>query len=314
MKRYLPLSVLFVALFIAACSGAVSSLQQERFGAVPSEPSMFDEMAPGAPVEEEMIADEMMVSKSFSNDEAAVVQIQDERKVIYNANMALVVGDTETAAKDIEALASSLGGYVANMNAYRGNKDVVFVDLTIRVPFDQFDAVRAALREMAIRVDRESANTDDVTDQYYDVDARLRTLQATEEELLALLAETRARGGSVEDIMAIYRELTNIQSEIESLQGQLNRLDKLIAFSTIDIALQPDELSKPIATDWRPIETLRNASRALISALQGLVDVLIYFVVVVLPVLILLAIPVILVLLFLRWLIRRLQGRRKESS
>lgn len=234
-------------------------------------------------------------------------QVLDARMIVYNGNMTLIVKDTDATAREIETLAKSLEGYVANANSFRDQDGIMIYNITMRVPAAQFDAARAALRGLAVRVDNESVNTDDVTDQYYDLDARLKTLKATEQQLLDLLTETRERGGKVEDIMSIYRELVSVQSEIESLQGQLNRLDKTVALSTLTLNVQPDSLATPLSTGWRPLETLKNSFGALISVLRGLVDFFIYLVVVVLPVLLILAIPVVVVVLVIRWLVRRLR-------
>jgi len=296
MKRLIFVTVLISTLILAAC-GAAPQPQYDMAMEVPA----------AAPPMEEYMEREVMKEIEVSQDESSAntEQLLEDRKIIYNADMTLVVSDPAIAANDVEALVTSLGGYIANMNAYRGGEDLMFYNITLRVPADQFEAVRSSLRDMAVRVEREGVNTDDVTDQYYDLDARLRTLQATETELLALLEETRERGGEVEDIMSIYRELTNIQSQIESLQGQLNRLDKLVAFSTISVDLRSDELNKPISTSWRPIEVLYGSFRTLVSAMQGLVNVMIYLVVVVLPILLLLAIPVVLLFVVVRWIVRR---------
>lgn len=302
MKRLIFVIVLISILILAACGAA-----QPQYGMTSD---MAMEMPAAAPMEESMEMERVFVENAKEGASANTDQILDDRKIIYNADMTLIVSDPAIAANDVEALINSLGGYVANMNAYRGGEDLMFYNITLRVPAEQFDAVRTSLRDMAIRVEREGVNTDDVTDQYYDLDARLRTLQATETELLALLEETRERGGEVEDIMSIYRELTNIQSQIESLQGQLNRLDKLVAFSTISVDLRSDELNKPISTSWRPLEVLYGSFRTLVSALQGLINVLIYLVVVALPILLLLAIPVVLLFFVVRWIVRR----RKEKT
>jgi chromosome segregation ATPase len=239
-------------------------------------------------------------------------QLQEARKVIYNAGMVLIVRDTEAAARQVAELATSLGGYVADMNGYRGSDNILRYTITLRVPAEQFDAARAALRALAVRVENETLNTNDVTDQYYDLEARLRVLRATENELLDLLRETRERGGKVEDIMAIYRELTSVQGEIESLQGQLNRLEKLVALSTITVELRPYELIVPVTTEeWTPLQTVRESFGTLVQVLRGLVDLLIRLVVIVVPVLLILALPVIVVLLLLRAVIRRRRGRQQ---
>lgn len=304
-RIYLFSSCIILILSLVACAApaknaSVPAPAQEKL-AVPT-------MAPAA-------AEEAPLARGGVGAALATDVLQQERKVIYNAQLSLVVTDTEATAQKIEELATSSGGYIANMNAYRGGSEQqLYYNITLRVPVSGFDSVRAALRDMAVRVEQDSINTDDVTDQYYDLDARLRTLRATEDELLALLKETRERGGKVEDIMSIYRELTDIQSQIESLQGQLNRLDKLTAFSTINVDLRPDELTLPVTTTWRPLQTLRDSFRTLIRVLEGLVDVLIYLIVVALPTLILLAIPVLLALYILRWLLRRLRKDKQVDK
>ncbi|NUQ39529.1 MAG: DUF4349 domain-containing protein [Caldilineales bacterium] len=291
MKRTLILLLLF-SLILSGCASAAPTFES---GAAP---------APAAPMERPAAADKAFEAAGVSSDQA-----QDLRKVIYSADMTLIVTDTEAVADQITQMANDLGGYVANLNAFRSD-NLMYYSITLRVPAEQFDNARAALRNMALRVDNDSIGSDDVTDQYYDIEARLRALRATETELISLLRETRERGGKVEDIMSIYRELTQIQSQIESQQGQLNRLDKLVSLSTINITLRPDELAKPIATDeWRPLQTLRDSARDLVNVLQGLIDLLIRLLVVVLPTLIFLAIPVLLILLALRWLTRRLRGK-----
>jgi hypothetical protein len=299
MKRVIILPIILILALVAGC-GSGGAQSEAGFAPAPS--------ATMAPAVEAPAKD----AAANRGGEAATDAIQEGRKVIYNANMALIVKDTEATAQQIDGLAQSLGGYVANMNAYRDYNNLLVYDITLRIPAEQFEAARTALRALAVRVENENINTDDVTDQYYDIEARLTSLRATEAELLKLLAETRERGGKVEDIMSIYRELTTIQAEIESLQGQLNRLDKLVALSTININVRPDELATPIVENtWRPLETLRNSVGTLVDVLRGLVDLLIYLVIVVLPVLALLAIPLILIVLFLRWLIRRLQAQKR---
>ncbi len=298
--RFLALlSILAVLLTACAASPQVESLPQ---------PQTAEKLI--AP--QETFAREAGASADAGMNATSTDVLQQERKVIYNAQLSLVVKDTQETARKIEELVAATGGYIANMNAYRsGEEEQLYYSITMRVPVSGFDSVRAALRDMAVRVEMDQINTDDVTDQYYDIDARLRTLRATEEELIALLKETRERGGKVEDIMSIYRELTDIQSQIESLQGQLNRLDKLSALATITVDLRPDELTKPIQTNWRPAETLRNSFRALITVLQNLVDLLIYLIVVAVPTLLLLAIPVVIILFGIRWLIKRLRKTRE---
>jgi hypothetical protein len=301
-SRIIIVVFLLLSLFvIASCAGARQPAYEE---AVNMEP------APAAMAEKAVLSNADVEISMQGNAGPALEQIQNMRKIIYNADMYLVVKDTEAAAQQIEAMAQNMGGYVARMNGYRQDDSIVY-DITIRIPANKFDAGRSALRSMAVRVDHENISTNDVTDQYYDIDARLRTLKATEEELTELLRETRKRGGKVEDIMEIYDRLVQIRSEIESLQGQLNRLDKLVSFSTIDIHLEPSVLSKPIEGEgWRPAEVIRKSLGTLVDVLASLGTLLIEFVIIVLPVLILILLPV----LLLVWLIRIWQKRRSRAN
>ncbi len=296
MKRFLGLLLVAAVLIAGGCAAPVGGPSETKL--VPAQPPV--------PELSRLGAGELATTTGRVSDQ----QLQQTRQVIYNAGLILVVNDTEAAARQVAELATSFGGYVADMNGYRDSDNILRYTITLRVPAAQFDAARAALRALAVRVDNETLNTNDVTDQYYDLDARLRVLRATEEELLALLRETRERGGKVEDIMTIYRELNSLRAEIESLQGQLNRLERLVALSTITVELRPYELTVPVTTTtWNPLQTVRESYGTLVQVLRGLVDLIIRLLIVGLPVLLILALPVLVVLLLVRALVRRRRGQ-----
>jgi len=236
------------------------------------------------------------------------------RKVIANARIELVVADTQETVSQIEALMDELGGFVSNANLYKGyysGAELLQGSLTLRVPAESLDAALARLDEMALSTRSRSIDRQDVTDEYTDIEAQLRNLEATENELRELLAEVRARpNATAEDILAVHRSLSEIRGQIEQLQGRKNMMNNLISLSTIEVTLTPDAANRPVVEDeWRPIVALRDASRTLVSALQFLGDALIWIVVFVLPILLLFLIP--LVLLF--WVIRALVRRRRRN-
>ena len=208
------------------------------------------------------------------------------RKLIRKVELEIAVRDTEAAAQQIQALAGSLGGFVSDVTAQRV-ESLMQYEITVRVPAERLEEALAKLRALSMRVDREQLTTEDVTDKYVDLAARLKTLQATETELRALLAESRARARKVDEIMAVYKELTEIRGQIEGIQGQINSLDKLAALSSIHLRVRPDAIAAPIVRgdEWRPGETLRSSARTLIQLLQWLADTAIVFLVVVVPVL-----------------------------
>jgi hypothetical protein len=130
---------------------------------------------------------------------------------------------------------------------------------------------------MATRVESESRSTEDVTDQIVDLGARLETLRGVEIELRALLAESRRQGRDVAAIMEIYRQLTEIRTQIEQLDARMAGLERETAFSAIQVSLAPDTAARPILDDdWRPLETVREAVAMLVGVLQRLADVAIF--------------------------------------
>ena len=227
------------------------------------------------------------------------------RMVVRTANLTLIVTEASPSLDDVTRMATRMGGYVTDSNLWREG-DQLRARVSLRIPAEQLDAALAEIKAIAVRVESESVTGQDVTAEFTDLQAQLTNLQATEVELRALLAEVREKTGKAEDILAVYRELTQIRGQIEQIQGRMKYLSNQTALATIIVELIPDILAKPVVEPgWRPLETLRNAGRALVNALKTLFDVLIWLVVYVLPLLIAIAIPIVVIVLLVRWLVRR---------
>ncbi|MEA3336879.1 MAG: DUF4349 domain-containing protein [Chloroflexota bacterium] len=298
MRRVLLL-LLVLLLAIAACASPGREASQVANMGAPFRGESFEdvEMAP------EPMADEDMA-------ESVILGMQDEpidRQIIYRGDLSLVVLNPAQSMAQVESIAESFGGYVASshLGQYRG--DLMRGSVTIRVPADRYRDAMAQLSSLAERVLSENRNTEDVTAEFTDLEARLRNLEAAETELLALLEEVRERPGSTaEDILDVFNEVTRKRGEIEQTKGRMQYLSNLVALATISVELLPDEVTKPLVDEeWQPLVTVKNAFRSLIGVLQGLIDFLINFVIVLLPVLILLAVPVVLIILLIRWIRRR---------
>jgi hypothetical protein len=233
----------------------------------------------------------------------------EERMIIWTGNISLIVKDAEEGLEEVEAIAKDVGGYVVNSNSWRQD-DQVRANLTIRVPAEEFDTAMARLEDLAIEVEHRNVSTEDVTEEYTDLDARLRNLEATETELLELLTEVRERTSKAEDVLAVYREITNIRGQIEQLKGRMQYLEKMTAMATINIELIPDVLAKPlVVAGWRPTGTAANALRTLIRTLQRVVDAAIWLIIYALPTLVVVAIP-----FFILWLIWRRWRRSRKAA
>lgn len=292
--------VMVLALLMTACAAA-----PKRETGVPLPPQAVP------PVAATVVVEKAVVREGAADLSAYQVGSLTERMIIRTGNLSLVVKDTAQAMNQVRGLVESMGGYVVESNAYR-DRGLLRGRMTVRVPAEKFDQAMDGIRGVAVRVESESSSGQDVTEEYSDLSAQLRNLEATETELRELLATVRERTGKAEDILAVYRELTTIRGEIERVKGRMQYLERMTALATINIELIPDELQKPVVEEpWSPQVTLKEALRALVSAGRFLVDALIWFVVVVLPILIVIALPVVGLVLIIRAIGRR---RRRKSA
>jgi hypothetical protein len=231
------------------------------------------------------------------------------RIVIRNAQMTLIVADAAPVAGKLSALAVSAGGYVAESKQWRENEQLR-ATLTLRVPAQRLDDTLAAARKLATRVESENLDANDVTQEYVDLDAQVRNLEAAEIEMRQLMTTVRERMKKAEDILEVYQHLTELRGQIEQAKGRMRYLSQLAALATIKIELVPDAIAKPVvAPGWQPLASVRNASRVLISTLQALATAAIWIVIYILPVALLVA----LVVLVIRAVVRALRARRSAQ-
>jgi hypothetical protein len=271
--------------------------------------------APAPEVSKKEVVVERPVLESVAVEKAVPAEVGrelasvEERMIIWTGDVSLIVKDAGESLEKVEAIAKDLGGYVVNSSSWY-EEEQLRASLTIRVPAEEFDTAMARLKDLAIKVEHRNVSTQDVTEEYTDLDSRLRNLEATEKELLELLTEVRERTGKAEDVLAVYRELTDIRGQIEQVKGRMQYLEKMTAMATINIELIPDALARPIVVaGWRPSGTAANALRILVKTLQFIVDAAIWLIIYVLPTLVVIAIP-----FFILWLIwRRWRKRRKAA-
>lgn len=157
-----------------------------------------------------------------------------DRMIIRTVMLDLTVEDVGQGVIWVRDLAARKGGFVFSSNTYE-RADSQFAEITIRVPADELEATMQELREhqLVVRVDREESTSKDVSQEYLDNEARLSALEETYRRFMALLSEA----DSVDEILMIEAELTNIRSQIETIKGRQNYLDQMTAFSTITVTL-----------------------------------------------------------------------------
>ncbi|MBI4322616.1 MAG: DUF4349 domain-containing protein [Chloroflexi bacterium] len=197
-----------------------------------------------------------------------------DRMIIRTATLSIVVKDVENSLNAVRDIATSAGGFVAQSNSrFEGERMVA--NVVIQVPSAAYENSIQQIRRLAIKVETENGTTQDVTEEFTDLESQSRNLRATEAALLRILD----RAERVEDILAVQRELTSIRGQIEKIQGRMNFLSRRTEMSTITISLVPEAFAGRGKSGWKPLETAAQAWDASLLVMQRLADVVIVLVV-----------------------------------
>lgn len=227
-----------------------------------------------------------------------------ERLVIKNASLSLEVASVTEAETSIRQKAEQLGGFVVSVQTY-GSGDSMRSTIVFRVPAARFEEALSGVEGLARKVLSRSVGGDDVTEEYVDLESRLRNLEATRDRLLDLLA----RAEKVEDALQVNQALTDVQGQIEQIKGRMQYLKQSAAMSTITVDLAPVPPPPAIIEEdaWQPLRVARLALRDLVEFGQGLVD---------LAIILLVWTPVWLpFVLFIRWIWRKAtRGGKKPQT
>jgi hypothetical protein len=198
-----------------------------------------------------------------------------ERMIVRTGEMSLVVEDVVKARDDIAQLAARFDGYVVSSSIW-GEEAEMRGQISIRVPDERFEPALTELRSLAVRVKSESTSSQDVTEEYIDLESRLKNAEATEKQYLALLEKAT----DVEDILNIYERLSQVRQQIEQIKGQMQYLERTASMSLISMQLEPQASAKPLVhAGWNALETLKSAFRGLVRAGQVLGTLAIWLVI-----------------------------------
>lgn len=283
-RRTLFTLLLIVTVLLAACGGGSEQMSVAEMEA-PMAPSAFDTGGEGAAGDGfGFYRDEATVANTNSQGQTVDAQ---ERLIIRTGQLGIVVEDTEATMRQIERMVNAAGGWVVSSNIYQYSS-AKSGTITVRFPAEQYGSMLDQIKALAVEVESETTNSQDVTEEYVDLSARLANLEATRDRVRTFLDEAR----NVEEALAVNQELSRLEGEIEVIKGRLQYLSQSAAFSNLIINLTPDILSRPIeVAGWRPEGVAREAIEDLLRALQGLAGFTIRVVLFVLPMALILGVP-----------------------
>lgn len=298
------IAILAVALALGACAGGATSDRLTPVG----EPAGGAGFAPdegasaaasGAPE----------VAQGEGNDGNNAVNARDDAKIIRTGTIELEVKDVPTALRTARDAIVAMGGYVGGSNTSNYD-DKPSAQITYRVPVDRWEDALDILRSLngqTTKVVTEQTEAVDVTGQVIDVEARIKNLRASE----AALQGIAARATRISDVLEVEMRLTDVRGQIEQLTAMLEDLNDRAGYATVTAYFSTPVIAVEAASsEWQPATTVDEAAASLISLLQGVASAGIWFLIVWLPILLVLA----LLAGLGAWFARRLGIRRPRAA
>jgi predicted lipid-binding transport protein (Tim44 family) len=238
----------------------------------------------------------------------------DPEKIIYSSDVTVETTDFDTTIAKVEALVKSYGGWIESSsvngaNYYdtsRGYTRNRSADYSLRIPSSRFQELMGSLSDLG-NIPYSHTYTENVTAQYYDVQARLTAYEAQEARLLEMmqLAET------VEDVIALESRLSDLRYQIESLQSTLKNWDRRVSYSSVylnisEVRAYTPEPEKRISYGEELLGALRDGLQAVGDFFKNALVILAAC----LPMLIVLAVLAVLII----WLVRKILARKKARK
>ena len=281
--------ILAIGLSLFGCSGGADKQLSSRGGHADSSSETVGLEAGAMAKDSTVLAD-----GKVKNKQAAM-----PRKIIYTGDVHLACENLDTAAKKLESRIKSFGGYVSSGNRSGNRGSIREATWTIRLPADQFDS----FINYTVSLGELQSNTrqaQDVSEEFYDVAARLKNKKVEEARLVELLKHATGKLG---EILTVEKELTRVREEAEQIEGRLRFLENQTDLSTLTVTIQEVKNFQPEGPPNVTTQVSRSFSSS-IDAMKQLGIGLLLVVVAILP----WALPILIVL----WIV--VQRRRKLAK
>jgi hypothetical protein len=192
-------------------------------------------------------------SASLSIDKVA----DQPRMVIKNASLKFQVSNYDEALKKVQTIVDKNEGFILSINVNVHENNSKSGHIILRIPFPRFETTLQELKGIAIRVEQESITGEDVTEQFYDITARLSNKRKVESRFQEILKSAE----TVKDVLEIEKSLAEIREEIERLEGRKRYISDKVALSTINLSLREPHYELSMQGDSFWIKVMKGIKR-----------------------------------------------------
>lgn len=230
-------------------------------------------------------------------DAAQTAAAAADRKIIKNAELTIEVASPVEVQRSIASIAERHGGFVVTSETKQNEKSdpakpTLEVKLTARVPANQFDATVGAIEKLATGVVHQNISGNDVTEEFIDLEARIRTQKALELQFLQIMKQA----GKITDALEVQRQIADVRTDIEKLEGRKRFLENRASLSTISVNIRTPVVIVVSTTGFG--RSLREAVSDSVDVASAIILFFTRFVIVMIPIAVLIILPMSLVTLF----------------
>jgi hypothetical protein len=248
--------ILLVGLVVFISIAGCSSSKKEKFS---QKAKSTKDTVVTEPQEMERETDEQ-------NPEQKVIQ-SENRMVIYHAEIRMEVKEFQKVQQTIEQLVQNQGGYIVQENVYESEDNRLEGTVTTRIPQAKFQTFLRQLEKLAMKVHSRHVTGEDVTEEFVDLESRLKSKQAVEERLYQFLKEAK----DTKDLLAISNDLARVQEEIEQIKGRMKYLQNQSALSIVTIHLFENKVIVPDLEN-KDLNTWERTKKQFISSINLLLS------------------------------------------
>ena len=243
-------------------------------------------------------------------DQSQLINEAVDRKIIRNADLSLEVDSPAEAQHRITSIAESQGGFVVTSEAKQRehtdpSKRTLDIKLVVRIPSEKFGAALDEIKKLASNLPAENVTGQDVTEDFIDLEARIKTQKALELQFIEIMKQAR----KVEDALEVQRQIAEVRTEIERLEGRKRFLANRSSLSTITVNIQAPKVIAVNPTGYG--HSIREAVSDSLELASGLLMFFVRFVIMIVPVFVFVLLPSGLIL---RYFVRRAKRMRLAEA